>query len=162
MFDYLRQHTATPVEIDLLTYAVFAFEKYQWFEQVEKSTGSPPNAVDIERWIADITPLRFSNMREEAARLFDATARRYLAPVMEEQTAKAINESILAEVKSAGSVWRQALIALIMAILAPVIIGGVIAAVLTYDRNAPSATEVLHRLDQPRDRTPQVQVPQQR
>ena len=146
VFDYLRQDAPTPVEIDFLAYSVL-HSKNQWFEQLEETTGSPPSAADVDRWIADIAPTHFLTMREDAARLFDATARKYLAPVIEEQKAEAVRRSILAEVKGAGSVWRQMLIALVTAILAPLIIGGVIASALTYDRMAPTASGIWKSLE---------------
>lgn len=142
VFDYFRADQDSPIEIDLPTYALYAFEKYQWHEQFQLEHGRPPDPADIDRWINDITPNRFKNMREEAARLFDNSARTYLADEIEAQKQQAVRSSILNEVKAAGAFWRQMAVALVTAILAPLIIGGLIAAALTYDRVIPSASEI--------------------
>jgi len=92
-------------------------------------------------------------MREDAARLFDKAARQYLADEIEQHKRNAVRDSILVEVKSAGAFWKQMAIALVTAILAPLIIGAMIAAALTYDRVAPTATalsqHILGRQSQP-------------
>jgi hypothetical protein len=98
-------------------------------------------------------------MREEAARLFDAGARVYLSAEIEAQKEAAVRSSILGEVKAAGAFWRQMTIALGTAILAPVIIGGLIAAALTYDRMAPSATDIWHRAEGRQETGPQELPP---
>jgi hypothetical protein len=146
VFEYFRASTSAPIEGVLLTYALYAFEKFQWHAQFEHDHGAPPSETDSERWIIDITPSRFANMREEAARVFDSSARKYLFNDIEAQKEEAVRTSILNEVRAASSFWRQLSTALITAILAPLIIGGMIAAALTYDHVAPLAGEVAKRL----------------
>jgi hypothetical protein len=155
VFEYFRASTTAPIEGVSLTYALYAFEKFQWHAQFEQEHGTPPSELDSERWILDITPSRFASMREEAARVFDSSARKYLFNDIEAQKQEAVRTSILAEVKAAGSFWRQLATALITAILAPLIIGGVIVAALTYDHFAPLTSDVAKRLGAP----PASQVP---
>jgi hypothetical protein len=154
VFRYLSEDETTPVEIDYFTYAIYTVEKYEWFTHVENETGKPPTQQEIDRWISQITPFRYGNMREKAAQLFDEAARRYLHPEIERQKEAAVRESILSEVRAAGAFWKQLTVALITAVLAPIIIGGVIAAVLTYDRIMPAATDIQNRLRGSQTETP--------
>jgi hypothetical protein len=149
VFDHLCKDSRWPLELHFLTYATYVFQQYQWWDQFQADNGSPPGPLDISRWIADITPARFDVMREDAARLFDDAARAYLGEEIEAQKQEAVRTSILSEVKAAGSFWRQLATALITAILAPLIIGGMIAAALTYDHFAPVAGDVARRFGSP-------------
>lgn len=146
VFNHLSSDPNTEAEIDYFTYVIYSIEKYEWIDHVETVTGNPPPLEELTRWISQITPVRYANMREKAAQLFDSAARRYLQAEIEKQKAEAVRTSILSEVKAAGAFWKQLAVALVTAILAPVIIGGIIAAVLAYDRVVPTATDVQDRL----------------
>lgn len=65
-------------------------------------------------------------MRREAVQFFEDAARAYLAEQIEEEKKKAVNQSILAEVKQFTSPLKHFGIALIMAIVAPLLLGGLI------------------------------------
>lgn len=149
VFEHLCADKLTSREIGYLAYAKYAFEKYEWMQDYQAERGEMPSQAEIDAWISQITRSRFVVMREEAARLFDVAAREYLKADIEAEKEKAVNKSILAEVRAAGSVWKQLLIAVFTSILAPLILGGVIVAALTWDRFAPTAAGVAERLRNP-------------
>lgn len=149
VFDLFQADADTPLSLDFITYAIFSFEKYQWHMHFEAMNARPPTQVETDGWIAQLTAFRFSGMREEAARFFDAAAREYLREEMQADRERAVASSIVAEVRAAGAWWRQLAIALATSILAPIIIGGMIAAALTYDRTAPTPTDLSRRLAPP-------------
>ena len=151
VFDLIRRDPESSTELDFLTYAMYAFEKYQWFDHFESLNGRLPERGEIDAWIGQLTEFRFRSMREEAARLFDEAARTYLSDYIAEEKRLAIERSIVAEVKASGGFWRQMSIALMTAILAPLIIGAMIAAALTYDKLTPTASEVAKTLQRPAD-----------
>src|SRR5690242_9644262 len=115
VFEYLISDQATAVEIDYLTYAVFAHRKSHWLDHFEKVGGRKPTQTEVDTWIQQITDYDFDQMRSEAAEFFDSSAKSYLANYVEEQKKSAIDHSILSEVKVFSSPWRHAFIALAMA-----------------------------------------------
>ena len=149
VFEHIGQNPETGLEIDFLTYAIYAYEKYQWMELFKQQTGDYPTEEEAVRWISQITNFRFAGYREDAARLFDSAARSYMAEEIEREKQRAVRESILNEVRAAASWWRQTGIALITAILAPLIIGSLIVGALWYDQLMFTATDVVHRLEPP-------------
>ena len=93
-------------------------------------------------------------MREEAVRFFDSAARVYLADEMEAAKAAVFQDTIIREVKAAGGLWRQLFLALIAAILAPLIIGAIIAVAISYDKFYPTIGSVSDHLAKPSPATP--------
>jgi hypothetical protein len=77
-------------------------------------------------------------MRNEAAGFFDTAAREYLEDEIEAAKRGVLDAEILKEVKAGGNFWRQIWIALVTAILAPLIIGGRIAAAIAYNDRFPT------------------------
>jgi hypothetical protein len=98
-------------------------------------------------------------MREEAVRFFDNAAREYLAEEMEEAKEAVFQDTIIREVKAAGGLWRQLFLALIAAILAPLIIGAMIAVAITYDKFYPTIGSVSEHLAKPPTETPDKAAP---
>ncbi|WP_312361876.1 hypothetical protein [Agrobacterium sp.] len=141
-FAYLTSQTDTSYEITLLTYALFADEKAKWVEHFSKQNGTFPSVADTEAWISGITDQYFEHMRLRAARYFDAAAREYMLPEIEQGKKNLLEASIIKEVKIAGSFWRQISIAILTAVLAPIIIGGIIAAFLAYNEVFPTFVKV--------------------
>jgi len=145
VFEKLTSDDETAVEIDFLTYAMFAHRKRQWIEHFKQTHNDTlPTPDQINDWIAQLSEYDFGQMREQAAEFFDESAKTYLSDYVEEKQRDAVASSVLsgvseshaallAEVKSihakveeATSPWRHVSIALIMAIVAPFIIGGLI------------------------------------
>lgn len=146
LFDQLRADPDTPAEIDFLTYAIFANEKSEWIKLFEQQKSRAPSQEEIDDWICNLTEWRLSQMRQEAVQFFDGAARRYLEEEIAEGQEEVLRSALIREVKAAGSFGRQMAIALATAILAPLIIGGVIAFALTYDRAVPTLSGISERL----------------
>lgn len=141
-FIHLTVQTDTSYEINLLTYALYADEKAKWIEHFAIQNGKSPSIADTERWISNITDQHFEHMRLKAARYFDAAAREYMRAEIEQGKKDVLETSIIKEVKAAGSFWRQIGIAILTAVLAPIIIGGIIAAFLAYNEIFPTFVRV--------------------
>lgn len=75
--------------------------------------------------------------RGEAADYFDIASKEYLADYVEAEKKKAVDGSILSAVEKHISPTRDALIALCMAIMAPIVLGGVIFLIGIFDSNFP-------------------------
>lgn len=148
VFDHLRTGNEAGQQIDFLAYALFAFEKSEWISHFESTRGRQPHPVEIDAWIGDITPYQFAGMRQKAADLFDAAARSYMREEIEGLEERALNSAIVAEVKAAGVWWKQFLMALTMAILAPLILGGIIVFGNGYSRY-PTPSDFAHRIEPP-------------
>lgn len=158
VFEHLTSDPDTPTEIDHLTFAIFVNEKQEWIKLFEQRHGRQPNQAEADEWISNVTEWRFSQMRQEAIQFFDNAARRYLDEEIADGKEEVLRSALIREVKAAGSFWKQLAIALVTAILAPLIIGAVIAFALTYDRIAPSINAISGRL-QPPIPTDQVEKP---
>jgi len=76
-------------------------------------------------------------MRSEAADYFNNAAKEYLADYIEAEKKKAIDGSILSAVEKHISPWRDAFVALGMAIMAPIVLGGVIFLIGIFDSSFP-------------------------
>lgn len=126
VFDFLTSDEETPLEIDYLTYGVFAFKKREWVKHFENENNEKPSPDQIENWISQLTDYDFVQMRDEAAEFFDASAREYLKDFIESEKKSAVDLSILNQVKVLTNPWRHFGVALLMAILAPIILGGAI------------------------------------
>jgi hypothetical protein len=85
-------------------------------------------------------------MRDEAVQFFDTAARNYLEDEIAGIKTDLLTSTIVAEVRAAGGFWRQLAMQVITAIIAPLIIGLLIVAALTYDREAPTTGGIMGRL----------------
>ncbi|KQO49949.1 hypothetical protein [Methylobacterium sp. Leaf85] len=129
--------------LDLLAYATFAFDRSQWLQlRTNANGGTLPTPAEIDTWIADIPPHQFDQMRSRAASIFDVAAREYMAGDIAKAKLDALETTVIREVKAAGGFWRQSFIALGTAILAPIIIGGVIVMGLLGEKAVPTITGV--------------------
>ena len=138
VFETITSTEDTEVYIGFIAYAIFAHHKREWTKLYEKDhNGQAATQQDIDQWISNITDLQFNEMKEEAARFFDSAARDYLKDEMEDEKKEAVNQSILSEVKGFTSPWRHLGIALLMAVLAPIILGGIIFFFGIFDSSFP-------------------------
>ena len=149
IWETISTHAGTASELNYLTYAIYAFEKYDWVRDFEIREGKAPTTSEIDQWISQITDHRIATWRETAARLFDAAAKVYMTPEIDRQKKDAVDQSILRELKRANVWWKQIGVALITAILAPLIIGAVIVAARSYDLFMPTATDMSKKLQTP-------------
>jgi len=153
VFDHLRSGDEAAQQIDFLAYALFAFEKSEWISHLEAKRGREPDQGEIGTWIGDITRYQFNGMRQKAADLFDAAARAYMRDEIEGIEERALNSAIVAEVKAAGVWWKQFLMALAMAILAPLILGAVIVFGNWFSLY-PTPSDFAHRIEPPAPAAP--------
>jgi hypothetical protein len=145
VFEHLTADRDTPLEIDYFTFAIFALKKKKWIEHYkERNNGNAPSQADIDNWISQITDFDFGQMRNEAADYFHAAAEDHLEEYIEDQKKEAVKESILSEVESAmtkvksfTSPWKHLGIALLMAVIAPVLLGGIFFFLGVFDRTFP-------------------------
>lgn len=132
-------------ELNYLTYAIYSFEKYEWFDQTERAKGKPPTAGEINDWIVQITETRIKAWRESAARTFDLAARTYMRDEVTRERQAAVEDRLISTVKvsldsfskelgKSGSLWRQIIIGFFIAILSPIILGVIILALQAADR----------------------------
>jgi hypothetical protein len=142
VFDKLTSDPESSREIDFIAYAMFAYEKSEWMRHWEKSKGQPPTSTEIDNWISNLTDYQFNQMRAKAFEFFDTAARDYLADEIEAARQEALRSAIVTEVKASGGFWRQLSLALITAVLAPIIIGGVIALSLIYNDWFPTVRAI--------------------
>jgi hypothetical protein len=137
VFEYLISDKETALEIDYLTYAMFAFKKKQWVDHFEKIHARKPDQAQIDDWMSQLTEYDFWQMRNEAGDFFDLSAKDYLKDYIENEKQEAIDKSILDRVKSYTSAWKHFGVALLMAILAPIFLGGVIFLISIFDSSFP-------------------------
>ena len=99
VFEYLRLDEKTPLEIDFLTYAIFAYRKEKWIEHFEKNNNNKsPTQAEVDAWIIQLSDYEFQQMRNEAADYFSDASREYLEGYIEDQKVQAVNNSILSTI----------------------------------------------------------------
>ncbi|GAB6842201.1 hypothetical protein HNR00_003767 [Methylorubrum rhodinum] len=145
---------------NFLTYAQFAFDRREWFAHRTREDGREPTEEMVAAWTMNHTPHSFEQLRLRAQSFFDYAARDYMQDEIEAARQEALQSGVLREVasatkaqelglkatleqvKSAGALWRQAAIALLTAILAPIIIGGILALALLGEKAIPTIAGV--------------------
>jgi hypothetical protein len=145
VFDHLTADERTPAEIDYLTYAIFAYKKSEWVDHFKnRNQGNPPTQADVDAWITELTDYDFRQMRNEAADFFHAAAAEHLHEYIEDQKKDAVDASILSEVKgtmtqvrSFTSPWKHLGIALLMAVMAPIVLAVVFTLLGVFDKTFP-------------------------
>jgi hypothetical protein len=138
VFLYLKSDETTPEAEDLLTFAMFAYEKDEWIKHYADKHGSEPTQVEIDNWTANITDYHFARMREKAATFFDTAAREYLRDEIAAGKQQVLESEIVNRVRAAGAFWKQLVIALVTAVLTPILLGAVIGGILTYNQVVPA------------------------
>ncbi|WP_342167148.1 hypothetical protein [Methylobacterium sp. SD21] len=138
VFEALTGDGDDPNAEDYITYALFAFERREWIAHYTRERGQAPSEADLQAWVQNITAYQFEQMRRRAATFFDAAARSYMAVEIEQIGQDLLRTFVVREVKAAGSFWRQFAIALLTAILAPLLIGLVVVAALRSEDYMPT------------------------
>jgi hypothetical protein len=149
VFDRFLAEDGTDIEIDYLAYAVFAFRKACWSDRWLEVNGNPPNQQEIDTWITGLSEYDFSRMRDEAVDVFDIAARRYMREDIEQAREEGCKESYastIVEVKSqiisVGRFRNQLLIALMTAIMTPIILGGSIILLRAFEDYMPKIFQI--------------------
>lgn len=164
VFQELTSATEHSEVSNFLTYAIFAFDRRDWIDTFTKKHKREPDQAEIEAWIANLTPHSFDQMRLRAAAFFEAAAQDFMAEDIEAARQETLQGGVLrevraavevqnaglartlAEVRSAGSFWKQLGLQTLTSIIAPLLVGGVIAAAVVFSDKLPSAQEVANIL----------------
>ena len=161
VFDLFRSNGTAALEVRYLAYALFTFEKSEWADHFAKRIGRPPAQADVDDWIANLSDHRFEDLRRQAVDLFDIAARNYLREEMEAADERALGSAIVAQVRNAGSFWKQLGLALATAIVAPILLGGVILGAKYYS-SLPTPADIAAKGEpaaSPAERKPSGQPP---
>ncbi len=128
VFDHLLSDKGTALQIDFLTYAVFAHEKREWIKLFEsQSGGQAPTQGDVDNWISNLTDSQFVSMRSGAENVFEQAAYAYFEERLAAEREDILRSVIVAEVRAASVWWKQLAVALLTAIVAPVLLGSIAA-----------------------------------
>jgi hypothetical protein len=111
-----------------------------------RNADAEPSQADIDNWIANITESQFTTWRGEAERFFVEAADAYFEDQLDIERDTILRSAIVSEVKAAGAFWKQFAIALLTAVLAPLLLGAVISLAILYDKGMFSATSVSERI----------------
>jgi hypothetical protein len=103
VFQRLSEDAETPLEIDFIAYAMFAYQKKQWIAHREREMGNQPSQAEIDTWIADISDWQFENIRKQAVDFFDEAARTYLEDEIATAKQQALESAIVQKVQAAGA-----------------------------------------------------------
>ena len=155
VFEHVISDNETPLQIDFLTYAVFAHEKREWIKLFQSQhDGQVPQQADIDTWISNITDSQFHGMRSSAQVFFVEAANAYFEDRIEAEKQEILRSVIVTEVKAAGALWKQVAIAVLTTVLAPIMIGLIIAAFYFFDKNMPTPTSIAKRLGSTTEHAP--------
>ena len=151
-----------PSELQYLTYAIYSFEKYEWYKQFEAKKGVPPTPAEFNDWISQITESRIKVWRENAAKFFAEAAATYMRDYIAQERQNALNDHLITLIDTkldknaealrdrldlfsrATALWKQILVAVVIAILSPIILGLLILAIQAADLWPAAVSNVFH------------------
>jgi hypothetical protein len=142
VYEHLLAREDLPIPVSMLAFAFFAEEKRDWIEHFRQRNGREPSQDEIDEWIANLPGNRFDKISAEAMSFFDMSARDYLRGEMDQMRKHLLQTEIVRQVRAASGWWRQLAIALMTAILAPLLIGAVIVFALAYGTALPSLVDL--------------------
>jgi hypothetical protein len=163
-------------ELNYLTYAIYSFEKFEWYEQVSSQRGTPPSEQELNEWISQITGTRIKVWGESAARTFDAAARTYLKDEIDKRCQEAAQNGVISRIKEEMANFKTTLesstkdvrksssfptvlfISLVTAILTPIILGLAIVGVRAADL-WPTPSQIEHFFNPERQTEPTKDSP---
>lgn len=143
VFAYLVGNEGSTLQIDYLTFALFAHEKREWIRLYESQhEDQSPSQAEIDNWISNLTDSQFVSMRSSAESFFVEAATAYFEDRLEAEREAILRSTIVSEVRAAGAWWKQVGIALLTTIVSPLIIGVIIAAAYFYDKHMFTPTSI--------------------
>lgn len=149
MFERFLKDPDLTREEGLLAFASYSADKYEWIAHREATDNYPPSDADVERWIRDLPDTRLKAIQDQAVAGFDVAARAYMQSVIEETSRKAVDISILAEVKRMTSFgatfWLNVLVGVVSSAAFAII---VLAAAVIADKD-PSLIGLGKRIEAP-------------
>jgi hypothetical protein len=145
VFAYFTEDEATDLELDYLSYAIFARRKWHWVERFNEVSGHAAVQSDIDGWIKQLSIYDLDTMRSEAADFFHNAATRYMTNDVAKARIQGKDDAIvasLAEIKtkisSINNIWSQIIVAIIAAIITPVALGSTFFFWHQYEQYMPS------------------------
>ncbi|WP_349371566.1 hypothetical protein [Salinarimonas sp.] len=142
VYEHLLAREDLPIPVSMLAFAFYAEEKRDWIEHFRQRNGREPSQTEIEEWIVNLPENRFDKISAEAMSFFDLSARDYLRGEIEQMREHILHTEIVRQVRAVSGWWRQLAIALMTAILAPLLIGAVIVSALAYGTALPSLVDL--------------------
>jgi hypothetical protein len=119
-----------PPEVVLLAYGLFGQKKIDWEKYTQQQSGQRPTRPQVDNWISQQTHTTFSGFLTQAEQILN----RRQSPTTE---MRRVGDEIIAKVEDANSFLKQLRLAIITTVLTPIIIGGLIAVAVGYDRLTP-------------------------
>lgn len=142
VYEHLLSRADSARAVTMIAYAVFAEERKHWVELYRARNGREPPQSEIYEWVANLPDVRLKKLLDEAATYFDGAARSYLRSEIDGLRDQLLETEIVRQVRAASGWWRQLAIALMTAILAPLLIGAVIVFALAYGTALPSLVDL--------------------
>ena len=99
VFDYFAENAETAREVDYLTYASYAFSKFEWSRKYLEQNGREPTQAEMDKWADELPDSRLDEIHDAASRVFQSAAQAYMADQVREATRRAVLTSIDTEIK---------------------------------------------------------------
>jgi len=106
-------YPGTSRAVALLAYARYAQAKYEWIKQKHTIGSIAPTERDITRWISELPNSRLEEIHAGVLRFFEAAAEALFVDRIDQERARAIEQSIVGRVDAmatrverATSFWR--------------------------------------------------------
>ncbi len=147
VFDHLVSDKGTALQIDFLTYAVLRMKRGNGssYSKSERRAGADTGGYRQLDFQSDRLPIRqHAKRRGECVR----TSRLRLFRGAACCRTRILRSVIVAEVRAASVWWKQLAVALLTAIVAPVLLGGINAALYFYSTYT-TPTDVVNRIRPP-------------
>jgi hypothetical protein len=154
VFEYFQRDDDTISEVELLAYASYALDKYEWMKKFEELHGTSPTQAEIDDWINHLPDSRLEETFDQALSFFDTAAREFLKDEIDTATKKAVDDSILSEVKrhtSFRSTWLLNVFCGIVASLAFSLLVIVMSLIFSHD---PSPIALFKTIEQTAGKNP--------
>lgn len=119
-----------PHDVALLAFGLFGKQKVEWQKFIHQQSGQWPTKAQVEAWISNLPHATYDGLLKDAEQMI---ARRS-NPIAEMQR---VGDEILAQVAVANSFFKQLRLAIATSILTPMIVGGLLATAVFYDRLTP-------------------------
>jgi len=145
VFEYFQADDATDLEIDYLSYAIFARRRLHWAARFRELNNRQPDQTEIDAWINQLSGYDLDMMRSEAADIFHDAASRFMSGDIDkarmegrEDTIACSVAGIRAQITSMGRVKNQVIVGVITAIITPVVLGSTFFFWQQYEKYMPS------------------------
>jgi len=140
VFDTLLS-SQKPQEAVLLAYGLFGKQKVEWERYMQQQTGQRPTRPQVDTWISNLPHGTYNAYLTQAEQMLSRRSN----PLSEIHR---VGEEIIAQVADANSFLKQLRLAIITTVLTPIIIGGLLAIAVGYERLTPYWQDFENKLHQ--------------